>query len=441
MDRTLIVRAAGLYVPILLAAALGMHRMRVPRQIAAALAGFCWCLAFLLPLQILNQYFHWWEFHARGGLIRQMPVDLYLGWAVLWGVLPILSFPRQRIWLVTTLFIAFDLMIMPACYPVVRLSPGWLVGESVAICLILLPSQLFSRWTWDGTYLPRRVLFQIISLAGLLFVILPETVFAVTGRGDRRPLLTVPGWALSLEIQLIAIIAVFGVSAAQEFVRRGQGTPLPLDPTQRLVVSGVYRYLANPMQTSCSIVLTAWGLLLREPWMMAAGPLTIVYSAGLAAWHEGEDLRKHFGDAWVVYRRNVPAWFPRWRPWHPLESPVPRLYVAENCGPCAEVRRWFESQHAVALEIVAAEDHPARDLTRMTYDPMDGTPPEEGVAAFARGLEHINLAWTLLGTCFRLPVVRWVIQVLLDNAGMGPKKICRRAESPVYSPPATLNLH
>lgn len=80
----------------------------------------------------------------------------------------------------------------------------------------------------------------------------------------------------------------------------------------------------------------------------------------------------------------------------------------------------------MALELVAAEDHPTVDLTRMTYDARDGTPPAEGVSAFARGLEHINLAWALLGCTLRLPGVCQLTQLLLDASGFGPQIIQRR---------------
>jgi len=76
--------------------------------------------------------------------------------------------------------------------------------------------------------------------------------------------------------------------------------------------------------------------------------------------------------------------------------------------------------------MMAAEDHPSRNLTRITYDPMDGTPPEEGVAAFARGLEHLNFAWAYVGACLRLPVIRQLVQLLLDAGGLSPQKVMRR---------------
>jgi hypothetical protein len=92
----------------------------------------------------------------------------------------------------------------------------------------------------------------------------------------------------------------------------------------------------------------------------------------------------------------------------------------------ATVRNWFEARNPVALRIMAAEDHPSGELTRITYDPMDGTPPESGIAAFARGLEHLHFGWAWLGAGLRLPLVRHLTQWLLDAGGLGPQRVERR---------------
>lgn len=157
--------------------------------------------------------------------------------------------------------------------------------------------------------------------------------------------------------------------------------------------------------------------------------MSFLYSFGLAAWDEGEDMRLRFGKAWEEYRNNVNAWRLRLTPWHLPDRPLPRLYVAETCGPCSEVRRWLESRGTIALEIVAAENHPTSDLRRITYDPMDGTDVDHGAAAFARALEHINLGWAFAGAVLRLPGISHMVQIFLDSSGLGPRSIARRTRS------------
>jgi protein-S-isoprenylcysteine O-methyltransferase Ste14 len=426
IDRALIIRAGGLYLPALLATVLGWRRLRAPRQIAAVLAGICWCLPLLLGVQLLNVRFRWWIFHAHGGMIRGMPADMLLGWTLLWGAVPILGFPRVKAWIAVIIFIAADLVVMPLCAPVLELSPRWLIGEIAAVVLALIPAQLFSRWTWHEANLSGRGLLWAVTAVALLLFLLPELVFAVTAREGWEHALNAPSWLRNLEVQAAVLLGLPALSAAQEFVRRGRGSPIPFDPPQRLVSSGLYRYISSPMQVSGMLVIMAWGLLLGNAWLIAAGPVIFVYGVGIAHWHENGDMERRFGEAWLTYSRNVPAWRPRWKPWHDPTVPMPRLYIADGCGPCSEVRRWFEHRHPVALALLAAEDHPDTDLSRMTYDPGDGTPPEQGVAAFARGLEHLNFAWASLGAVLRLPGVRQFVQLLLDSSGFGPQIVERR---------------
>jgi hypothetical protein len=90
---------------------------------------------------------------------------------------------------------------------------------------------------------------------------------------------------------------------------------------------------------------------------------------------------------------------------------------------CSELRRWLERRDPLGLEFVAAESHPTRKLTRVTYDPMDGSQAEQGIRAFARALEHVNLAWALAGGIMRLPILSSIIQLTADAAGLGPRKL------------------
>jgi protein-S-isoprenylcysteine O-methyltransferase Ste14 len=426
MDRATAIRTMALYVPVVVAFIVAYLRPGGRRLLAACLVGIAWVLPYLLVVQLLNLHFRWWRFHAQGGLLRGMPVDLFLGWAVLWGAIPILVFRRISVSFVVAIFLAIDLVLMPACHPVAELSSRWLLGESVALAFVLIPAQLFARWTLNDSHLYARAAWQVLLSGSVFLFLIPEIIFASRQGHGWGALLSQTAWLRNLELQGIALLGVLGVSAVQEFAERGGGTPIPYDPPKRLVTTGFYRYIANPMQLSCALVMTAWGGVLRNPWVTVAGAVSFIYGMGIAGWDEAEDLKARFGEPWQRYRQHVQAWRFRLIPWHDSDAPPARLYVAETCGPCSEVRRWFESHHAIALEIVAAEDHPTRDLRRITYDPMDGGEPAEGVRAFARGVEHINLGWAFLGACLRLPAVSHFVQLLMDASGFGSQVILRR---------------
>ncbi len=423
MDRSTAIRLLSLYLPVVVAVLIAQLRPKPPRLFPAALVGFAWSLPSLLALQLMNVRYGWWLFHAEGGMFRGMPVDLLLGWAVLWGLIPILAFPRLPWPWVVGFFVAADLLLMPASRPVVELGDLWLAGELVALCCVLIPSLLFARWTLHDTNLKARAFLHVMTFGSVFFFLIPEIIFAMRPESGWQPLLGSHPILRNLELQAVALLALPGLSAVQEFAGRGFGTPIPYDPPKRLVGSGLYRYIANPMQFSCALVMIAWGAVLHNRWVAAAGIMAFLYGWGLANWDEGEDLKARFGGRWVRYRENVRPWRLRWRPWQDPHSPLPRLYIAETCGPCSEIRLWFEARKPVSLEILPAEEHPTRALRRITYDPMDGSEPEEGVRAFARGLEHINLVWAYAGALLRLPGISTVIQIILDASGFGPRTI------------------
>jgi hypothetical protein len=227
-------------------------------------------------------------------------------------------------------------------------------------------------------------------------------------------------------IQLLALPAILGFSAVQEFVLRGRGTPLPYDAPSRLVTTGPYAFVANPMQLSAALVFVIWGVMLDSVWIVVAAAMTVFYSVGLATWHERDHLIGRFGDAWVAYRREVRAWRVRAKPY--IARPAV-LYVADGCPLCSGVGKWLADRDPVGLRIVAAEDHPARTLIRMTYEQPDGL-ADEGIAAFARGLEHVHLGWALVGMFIRLPIVRPALQILVDASGGYPRTVPRRATAP-----------
>jgi protein-S-isoprenylcysteine O-methyltransferase Ste14 len=372
----------------------------------------------------------WWSFDAEGGLLAGVPVDLLLAWAVLWGAIPALALPSAPIALTILGALAVDLILMPLAGPVVRLGPTWLIGEAVALVTVLAPAQLLARWTSRRERLAARAIVQMLAFTLLIFVVLPLVIVESSGGRWFNPL-NWPAWQLSLLAQAMAIPALLGLSAVQEFVTRGDGTPVPFDPPARLVTSGVYAYVGNPMQLAAAVLLAVWGLVLGNLWVAAGGAMSHVYASGLAGWDENTDLQRRFGSRWREYRRGVRRWIPRLRPWHPSHEAPARLFVAESCDVCRDVARWFESRGATSLAIVPAETHPSGALRRITYEAADGSRAASGIEAFARALEHIHLGWALVGFFIRLPVVLPLVQLVVDASGGGPRTIPRQ---PICAP-------
>ncbi|HTD95871.1 MAG TPA: methyltransferase [Edaphobacter sp.] len=419
MSETAWTRAGALYLPLMAALLAGALFGRRPRQFPACLTSVLWAMTSLLAVQRINQLAGWWTFSADGALFCGMPLELYLGWVLLWGIVPQLAFPQRSIAWCASIMVAVDLLAMPMCKAVVHLGPSWLLGELVAVLLVLLPALCIARWTLNDTHLHLRATLQI-AIAGLLFLfLLPEVIFALRPGEGWAPFSHLPGWRRQLELQILLLLALPGVAAVMEFAERGQGTPIPYDPPRRLVTSGIYRYCANPMQLSCGLVMLFWASLLQNGWLLLAAAMSVIYSAGLAEWDEREDLARRFGAQWCDYRAAVHNWRPRWTPYH--AGPAAQLYIASSCGPCSELRFWLETRDPIGLLLVNAETLPKGSIRRMRYDPGDGSDTVDGVRALGRALEHLHLGWAIAGAALRLPIVWHGVQLVMDASGLGPR--------------------
>ncbi len=101
----------------------------------------------------------------------------------------------------------------------------------------------------------------------------------------------------------------------------------------------------------------------RQPRRRRSSGHGALFSAGLAAWSEDVELSRRFGTEWTRYRSEVRLWVPRWRP---CTDGLATVHVGTTCEPCSDVGRFLARRHPHGLVIAAAEDSPV-ELTRITY--------------------------------------------------------------------------
>ncbi|WP_219413062.1 methyltransferase family protein [Pseudonocardia nigra] len=114
--------------------------------------------------------------------------------------------------------------------------------------------------------------------------------------------------------------AVIGHSFVR-FVTEGLGTPAPIAPPEHLVVGGVYRHVRNPMYLAMAAAVAGQALLLGRPKLLLYPAAMAVPVATFVRLWEEPVLARRFGAEYEEYRRNVPGWRPRLRPWRPT-APV-----------------------------------------------------------------------------------------------------------------------
>ena len=120
-------------------------------------------------------------------------------------------------------------------------------------------------------------------------------------------------------VALIAAGAGFLLHAFARFVMEGIGTPAPVAAPDRLVVGGVYRYVRNPMYIAVAATIVGQALLLGQFGLIAHAALFVAVTAAFVRFYEEPELIRRFGTEYTEYRRAVPGWWPRRRPWRPRD--------------------------------------------------------------------------------------------------------------------------
>ncbi len=158
------------------------------------------------------------------------------------------------------------------------------------------------------------------------FVAAPGTVVGlipwwITGWELHEPL---PYWVAAQVVGVLMICAglVPAVHAFVQFAKAG-GTPMPIAPTQHLVVTGFNRYVRNPMYVGLLTALVGESLLFGQLSLLLYASAGWAATASFVHWYEEPTLRRQFGAEYEAYRRAVPAWRLRLRPWSPSERKVP----------------------------------------------------------------------------------------------------------------------
>jgi protein-S-isoprenylcysteine O-methyltransferase Ste14 len=124
-----------------------------------------------------------------------------------------------------------------------------------------------------------------------------------------------PTWVAVLGVALVIVGVLSLVECFARFVIRGHGTPAPVAPPRRLVVTGQYRYVRNPMYLALVVIVlgqAAW--FGSRALVMYAVVLWLLFHLRVVTYEEPR-LAKQFGGEFAEYRQGVPRWLPRVTPW------------------------------------------------------------------------------------------------------------------------------
>ncbi len=157
--------------------------------------------------------------------------------------------------------------------------------------------------------------------SAIFLVIAPGTLaiygpWAITRWRFAPPLLGV----FSLRILGALMIACGLPILLDSFIRfalHGLGTPAPIAPPQRLVVTGPYRWVRNPMYVAVSLLIFGQGLLFGSLPLLEYGLLVWLGFFAFVVLYEEPALSRKFGREYEEFRVHVPRWIPRLKPLDP----------------------------------------------------------------------------------------------------------------------------
>jgi protein-S-isoprenylcysteine O-methyltransferase Ste14 len=95
------------------------------------------------------------------------------------------------------------------------------------------------------------------------------------------------------------------------FALQGLGTPAPIAPPSKLVVSGLYRYVRNPIYIAVVAVILGQGVLFADWSLLIYGAALWLFFHAAVVISEEPTLRQSFGPEYESYCASVPRWIPR----------------------------------------------------------------------------------------------------------------------------------
>jgi protein-S-isoprenylcysteine O-methyltransferase Ste14 len=150
----------------------------------------------------------------------------------------------------------------------------------------------------------------LVIIPALIIHLLPESII-ISITGINKSVLNIFGIVMVfagalLFVQSIILVAIIG-----------KGTLAPWNPAGRLVVTGLYKHMRNPMILGVVILLLAESFLFKSAFILIWSIIFFIGNHIYFKIKEEPDLLKRFGDEYKEYMQNVPRWIPRLKGWDP----------------------------------------------------------------------------------------------------------------------------
>lgn len=151
-----------------------------------------------------------------------------------------------------------------------------------------------------------KTFVQIVLIWTLTLFVIPSLLLNAAGKKVELNF----DWMQIGSIVLFILFSLLGLYSSYHLVKYGSGTPLPLDQTQKLVISGPYGYVRNPM------AVAGIGQGLAVSLFCGSYAVLLYVLLGAVVWHwfvrpiEEEDMNNRFGEPYMQYKQKVRCWIP-----------------------------------------------------------------------------------------------------------------------------------
>jgi protein-S-isoprenylcysteine O-methyltransferase Ste14 len=110
-------------------------------------------------------------------------------------------------------------------------------------------------------------------------------------------------------VPLAAGLAVYA-RCVWDFATRGHGIPAPIDHPKQLVVTGLYRYVRNPMYVGVLLVMLGEALFFGSLSFLEYTFIWFAFVHLAVLIYEEPNLRRKFGESYERYCASVKRWIP-----------------------------------------------------------------------------------------------------------------------------------
>ena len=157
----------------------------------------------------------------------------------------------------------------------------------------------------------RRWLYTpVVASLFLVFVSLFIIAPPLTNKWLNLPSISFMPWTLIAALILLIPGLVLLIWTWIQFFN-ARGTPVPINPPQKLITTGLYAYSRNPMLLGIFLILFSYGILIGSLSLLVFyAPLFILVFYLQVSRIEEKEMELKFGQEYLKYKQRVPRFFP-----------------------------------------------------------------------------------------------------------------------------------